>query len=61
MDLITVLLIAVAAFVIFVLLTAYLMKSTLYMNKELEKAKLKKEAEGKENDSTKKDNGNNSH
>lgn len=64
MDLITVLLIAVAAFIIFVLLTAYLMKSTLYMNKELEKAKLKKtkeEAEGKENDTAKKDSGNQSH
>lgn len=54
MDLLTVILIAVAAFVIFILLTAYLMKSTLYMNKELEKAKLKKEAEGRENDTAKK-------
>ncbi|WP_406670484.1 hypothetical protein V7O67_00390 [Methanolobus sp. ZRKC4] len=58
MDLLTVILIAVAAFVIFVLLTAYFMKSTLYMNKEASKAELMNEIEDKDNDTTKKDDGN---
>ena len=58
MDLLTVILIAVAAFAIFVLLTAYFMKSTLYMNKQVVKAKHIKESGIKENGTEKKDNGN---
>lgn len=58
MDALTVILIAVAAFVIFVLLTAYFMKSTLYMNKEASKAKLKNEIDDKDNGAAKKDYGN---
>lgn len=58
MDLLTASLIGLAVFVVFVLLTAYFMKSTLYMNKEESKAKLKNEIGDKDNDTTKKDDGN---
>lgn len=58
MDLLTVSLIAVAIFIVFVLLTAYFMKAALRMNKEAGKVKLKDEIEDKDNDTTKKDGGN---
>ncbi|MBP1910679.1 hypothetical protein [Methanolobus bombayensis] len=45
MDLLTAILVGVAAFVIFILLTAYFMKSALYMNKEVSKTKQKRESE----------------
>ncbi len=53
MDLLTVILIGVAVFVIFVLLTAYFMKSSLHMNKELNKAKIKKESDRNNDDTNK--------
>ena len=58
MDLLTSSLIGLVVFVVFVLLTAYFMKSTLHMNKEESKAKLNSGIEDKDNDSTKKDDGN---
>ncbi len=58
MDLLTAILIGLAVFVVFVLLTAYFMKSILYMNKEENKAKLNSGIEDKDNDTTKKDDGN---
>ncbi|MDY0386511.1 MAG: hypothetical protein RBT65_05150 [Methanolobus sp.] len=58
MDLLTVSLIAVAVFVVFVILTAFFLKHALYMNKEAGKAKFKNGNEDKDNDAAKKDDGN---